>query len=123
MQVKTPRCHCFHFAPASTDTGDLRVQVRLVMWGKSTEATLEKHGPLGITLSDHDHPTDGPGVKVVTVDFDGRCAKAGLSAGDTLMSVNSTLCTDHAQALALLETKMMGTDEHMKIVFMDKYSH
>lgn len=102
---------------------EIKTEVRLVMWGKSTEVTLEKHGPLGITLANHDDPTDGPGVKVVAVDFDGRCAKAGLSNGDTLMSVNSVLCTDHAQALALLEQKQMGADDATKVVFMDKYSH
>lgn len=93
-------------------------EVRLVIWGTSTEVTVKKEGEskLGITVTNHDQPTDGPGVKIVKVDFDGRAARAGLSAGDALMSVNGVICTDHAQAIKLLD----ATADEAKIVFMNK---
>ena len=46
---------------------------------------------------------DGAGVKIVSVHPDGRAAKTGLTAGDTLLSVNGLLCTDHNQAISLLD--------------------
>lgn len=99
-----------------------KAEVHLVMWGQSTEVSLPGHGEangLGVTLINHEQPTDGPGVKVLKVNPEGRCAKAGLSAGDLLLAVHGVLVTDHAQALALLEAKDV---ERVKVVFQDKYS-
>ena len=58
------------------------------------------------------------GVRVLSVEVDGQCAKAGISAGDLILSVNDTLCLDHAQAIGLLKTQA----ESVKVVFQDKYS-
>ena len=82
-------------------------------------ALLPANSKLGLTLANHEAPTDGPGVKVIQVDFDGRAARAGLSAGDALMSVCGVICTDHAQAIKLLNAH---GHEDMKIVFMNKYT-
>jgi len=96
-------------------------EVRLVMWGQSREISIGKRmdGPLGLALCNHELPTDGPGVRVFTVEHDSRCVKAGLSAGDTLLSINGVLATDHVQALSLIEH--VNHDEEVFVVFQDKY--
>ena len=97
-------------------------EVRLVMWGQSTEVNLAGEGILGITLTNHDESTDGPGVKISKLDINGRAAKMGLSSGDTLMSVNGIICADHAQAVALLQDAKVNANGP-KVVYMSKYGH
>ena len=41
---------------------------------------------------------------------DGRAAAAGLTAGDTLLSVNGVLCTSHTQAVGLVDTSANDFD-------------
>ena len=82
----------------------VRDLVRLVVLGESQEVIVPpSKTKLGLTLRNHDGPEDGAGVKVARVDADGRAAQAGLTAGDTLLSVNDQLCTDHEQAKTLIE--------------------
>jgi S1-C subfamily serine protease len=90
--------------------------VRLVLLGESTELHLpaslpsDPSAPLGITLANHEDVSDGAGVRVVSVVPEGRAAAAGVTAGDTLLSVDGVLCVDHVQALGMLETQMSGPD-------------
>jgi len=72
--------------------------------------------------------------KVVT---HGLVFKAGISVGDTLLSIDGVICINHVQAVALLtrkdpntglplsETKVGGDliDSNLKVVFMNKYNH
>lgn len=84
--------------------------VRLVVLGESQEVSLPASAErLGLTLRNHDGPEDGAGVKVLAVDPEGRCAAAGLTAGDTLLSVNNQLLTDHEQAMTLLKALSSGS--------------
>ena len=105
------------------------MQVRLVLLGESQEVAVSfKGGALGMTLRDHDGPEDGAGVKIVDVTSDGRAAAAGITAGDTLLSVNDQLCTDHTQAIALIEACKEPTTHAdapaatIKFVIQSKYS-
>ena len=70
---------------------------------------------------------DGAGVKILTVVADGRGAAAGLTAGDTLLSVNGVLCTDHEQAILMLDQPATGevfseAVKEIKVVIQSKYS-
>ena len=42
-------------------------------------------------------------VVVAEVTAGGTCAAQGLTAGDLVLAVNGVLCTDHAQAMGLIE--------------------
>jgi S1-C subfamily serine protease len=96
-----------------------RAEVRLVMLGKSVEATLSSKGPMGITLCNHEDPADGPGVKVMSVNPESQCVQAGISAGDLILSIGGVLCTSHEQAIELLDRKDVA---EIKVVYQDKYS-
>ena len=47
-------------------------------------------------------------------------AAAGLTAGDTLLAVDGVLCTDHQQAIKMLD--MPAHTEPLKVVVMSKYA-
>lgn len=68
--------------------------------GKLTQKVIDKYeaGKIEITLG---NPKSGLGVSVETVGCMGLAFAAGLRAGDTIMSVNGVLVTDHASAIAL----------------------
>ena len=120
-----------HHAEAVAAIDKVRDVVRLVVLGESTELTIAPKSasnlaPLGVTCAKHESAQDGAGVKVVAVTADGRGAQAGLTAGDTLLSVNGVLCTDHHQAVAMLDTISQGEDlerKPIKVVVQSKYSH
>jgi C-terminal processing protease CtpA/Prc len=78
--------------------------VKLVVLGESVERLIVPrtgaHKELvGVTLCNHESVHDGAGVRIHSVVADGRAAQAGLTAGDTLLSVNGILCTGHEQAV------------------------
>lgn len=108
-----------HHQEAVTAIDQVSSLVKLVVLGESTELRIApKDGgnkaPIGVTLADHEAGSGCAGVKVVAVVPDGRAASAGLSAGDTLLSVNGALCTDHTQAIGLLDAPATNFDETTK---------
>ena len=103
-----------HHAEAVAAIDALSDLVHLTILGESQEVEIENDGgPIGVTLTNHDDPTDGAGVKVLHVEPGGKCARAGISSGDTLLSVNGILCTDHEQASAM--TKVCAQHIHMHL--------
>ena len=74
-----------------------------MLLGESTEVTLPpSSAPLGLVLCNHESRDDGAGVRIMSLSPDGRGSMAGLTAGDTLLAVDGILCTEHAQAVQML---------------------
>ena len=97
--------------------------VKLVVLGSSQELTIEpksatNKAPLGVSLTAHEDK-GGAGVKVASVRPDGRAAQAGITAGDSLLSINGQLCIDHKQAVGLLDAVAAGA--YIKAVVLSKY--
>lgn len=111
---------------------------QLVVCGDGSEVTIPTDGaesgaatgmnpnpPMGVTLCDHESAADGAGVKVAAVVAGGRCFRAGLSSGDTLLSVGGKLVTGHKQGLDLLEAGVlaaMGGAPALTVVVESKYT-
>ena len=114
-----------HHTEAVAAIDQVADMVKIVVLGESQEVeilpkTATNKAALGITLTSHEAPTDGVGVRVQSVVADGRAAAAGLTAGDTLLAVDGVLCTDHQQAIKMLD--MPAHTEPLKVVVMSKYA-
>ena len=121
-----------HHSEAVKAIDKIKDIVKVVVLGESQELSIApksetNKAPLGVTLSNHDSVQDGAGVKILTVVADGRGAAAGLTAGNTLLSVNGVLCTDHEQAILMLDQPATGevfseAVKEIKVVIQSKYS-
>ena len=96
-----------HHADAVAQIDACKDVVKLVVLGESRELCVPlgdtSDGSFGLTLRDHEAVGDGAGVVVAEVTAGGTCAAQGLTAGDLVLAVNGVLCTDHAQAMGLIE--------------------
>jgi predicted metalloprotease with PDZ domain len=78
-------------------------ELALTMDGKPRQVLIDKSeaGKLDITLSSS---KDGRRVEVSEVKLLGLASRAGIEVGETILSVNGALVTDHAQAIALMDS-------------------
>lgn len=78
-------------------------ELRLTMVAKARKVTIDKRleGMLEITLTT---PSKGAGVEVESVGYMGLAAAKGVVAGHVVLAINGTLVSNHAEAIAIMDT-------------------
>ncbi len=95
-------------------------EVELVVSGEAAATTLAEGGELGVTFCDQECADDGAGVKLLHVEHGGAISAAGLTVGDTLLSIGGVLCVRHSQAMRQLEAA--HASGQVQLVYQSKYA-
>jgi len=74
----------------------------LSLKGTRRKVVIDKlEGYLDCTLS---NKPDGPGVECTAAGMNGMLYREGVQAGDTIVSINGCLVTDHKQGIAIMDS-------------------